>query len=179
MICNIHLICTLDQSVHSLGAAVVKVHLGLLVQVRHLGDHVDQLGLACSALGEECHLQDGEELGELLSSHRARGEHLLYLGDELGLTLLVEQLRGAGLHLGVDQSDGPLSDHLVPSVHLIEDADDGSSGVAPDQSHDRVLDDGDLSPVLRLEELHQNINDLGQVLDVLVLAQDGKVLNGL
>ena len=119
MMCNIHLICTLDQPVHSLGAAVVKVHLRLLVQVRHLGDHVDQLGLACRALGQECHLQDGEELGELLGSHRARGEHLLDLGDELGLTLLVEQLRGAGLHLGVDQSDGALPHNLVPGVNLV------------------------------------------------------------
>ena len=112
----------MDQPVHGLGAAVVKVHsLGLLIQVGHLGDHVDQLDLACRALGQECHLQDGEELGKLLGSDRARGEHLLDLGDGLGLALLVEQLCGAGLHLGVDQSNGPLPHHLVPGVHLVED----------------------------------------------------------
>ena len=42
-----------------------------------------------------------------------------------------------------------------------------------------MMNDGDLGPVLRLEELHQHVHDLGKVLDVLVLAQDGKVLYGL
>ena len=63
--------------------------------------------------------------------------------------------------------------------HLVEDADDGGPGVAPDEGHDGVLDDRDLGPVLRLEELHQHVHDLGEILDVLILAQDGKVLNGL
>ena len=63
--------------------------------------------------------------------------------------------------------------------HLVEDADDGGPCIAPDEGHDGVLDDRDLGPVLRLEELHQHVHDLGEILDVLVLAQDGKVLNGL
>ena len=116
---QLYLISALYQPVDSLRAGVVELDLGLLVQVGHLGDHADQLVLTRGALGQECHLEDGDELGELLGGYGARGKHLLDLGDELGLALLVEQLRGADLHLGVDQSDGALPHNLVPGVNLV------------------------------------------------------------
>ena len=75
--------------------------------------------------------------------------------------------------------DGPLPDDLLAGVDLAEDADDGAAGVASDERHDAVLDDGDLLLVLRLQQLHQHVHDLGQVLGVLVLAQGGQVLDGL
>ena len=64
-------------------------------------------------------------------------------------------------------------------MDLAEDPDDGSLGVPPDEGHDAVLYDGDLSLVLRLQQLHQHVHDLGEVLDVLVLAQHGQVFDGL
>ena len=118
---QLYLIGALYQPVDSLRAGGVKLDLGLLIEVGHLGDHGDQLVLPRGALGQECHLEDGEELGELLGGHGARGEHLLDLGDQLGLALLVEKLRGADLHLGVDQSDGALPHNLVPGVNLVVD----------------------------------------------------------
>ena len=75
--------------------------------------------------------------------------------------------------------DGPLPDDLLAGVDLAEDADDGAAGVASDERHDAVLDDGDLLLVLRLQQLHQHVHDLGQVLDVLVLAQNGQIFDGL
>ena len=143
---------------------------------------------------------------KLLCSHIPGCEHLLDLGNQLCLALLVEQLRGARLHLGVDQPghevikyfvmcpsdvspnsfiiilhrpDGPLPDDLLAGVDLAEDADDGAAGVASDERHDAVLDDGDLLLVLGLQQLHQHVHDLGQVLGVLVLAQGGQVLDSL
>ena len=116
---------------------------------------------------------------KLFSRDVTRGEHLLDLGDQLGLALLVEKLGGAGLHLGVDQPDGSLPDHLLPSVDLAKDPDDGSLGVPPDERHNTVLYDGDLALVLGLQQLHQHVHDLGQVLDVLVLAQNGQIFDGL
>ena len=75
--------------------------------------------------------------------------------------------------------DGPLPDDLLPGVDLAKYPDDGPLGVSPDQCHDAVLDDGDLSLIIRLQELHQHIHDLGQVLDVLILAQYWQVFDGL
>ena len=49
----------LQQPVHRLGARVVELLLG--VEVRHLGDHVNHLLLACARLGQEGHLEDGEQ----------------------------------------------------------------------------------------------------------------------
>ena len=79
----------------------------------------------------------------------------------------------------MDQPDGSLPHHLLALVDLTEDPDDRSPGVSPDQCHDAVLDDGDLSLIIRLQELHQHIHDLGQVLDVLILAQYWQVFDGL
>ena len=183
----------LEQPVQGLPAGEVKLRL----QVDHLADHVHDLLLAGSVLRQERHLEDGEQpeenfkcLGrsaraqsvsprELLGSHIAGGEDLLDLGNELSLALLVHQLCRAGLHLGVDEPDGSLPHHLLPSVDLAKYPDDGSLGVPPDERHDAVLDDGDLPLVLRLQELHQNIHNLGQVLDVLIFAQYWQIFNGL
>ena len=61
---------------------------------------------------------------------------------------------------------------VLPAVEFGEQADHPhvvGHGVTLDQRHDGVLDDRDLSSVLPLEELHQNVHDLVKVLDVLVL----------
>ena len=61
---------------------------------------------------------------------------------------------------------------VLPAVELGEHADHPhvvALDVTLDQHHDGVLDDRDLSSVLPLEELHQHVHDLVQVLDVLVL----------
>jgi len=165
----------LEQPVQGLPAGEVKLRL----QVHHLADHVHDLLLAGSVLWQERHLEDGEQPRELLGSHIAGGEDLLDLGNELSLALLVHQLCRAGLHLGVDEPDGSLPHHLLPGVDLAKYPDDGSLGVPPDERHDAVLDDGDLPLVLRLQELHQNIHNLGQVLDVLIFAQYWQIFNGL
>ena len=53
---HLYLSRALDHPVHGLGAAVVELLLGL--QVGHLDDHVHDLLLARTALGQECHLQN-------------------------------------------------------------------------------------------------------------------------
>ena len=61
---------------------------------------------------------------------------------------------------------------VLPAVELGEHADHPhvvGLEVTLDQRHDGVLEDRDLNSVLPLEELHINIHDLVQVLDVLVL----------
>lgn len=65
---------------------------------------------------------------------------------------------------GVDQPQGPLPHHLLASVDLTEDINDGPLGVPPDEGHDAVLDDCDLPMVLRLRQLYQNIHILGHIL---------------
>ena len=108
----------------------------------------------------------------LLSSSEALVFILVWISLDTGLLCASEQL----LHY---RPDGPLPDDLLAGVDLAEDADDGAAGVASDERHDAVLDDGDLLLVLRLQQLHQHVHDLGQVLGVLVLAQGGQVLDGL
>ena len=61
---------------------------------------------------------------------------------------------------------------VLPAVELGEHADHPhvvDLDVTLDQRHDGVLNDRDLSSVLPLEELHQHVHSLVQVLDVLVL----------
>ena len=61
---------------------------------------------------------------------------------------------------------------VLPAVELGEHADHPhvvGLDVTLDQRHDGVLDDCDLSSVLPLEELHQHVHELVQVLDELVL----------
>ena len=114
----------------------------------------------------------GSSPGKFFSCNIARGKHFFDLSNQLSLALLVEELRGTGLHLGVDQPDGPLPHHLLALVDLTEDPDDGPPRVPPDQGHDAVLDHRDLALVLGLQKLNKNIDNLGKVLDVLVFAQN-------
>ena len=61
---------------------------------------------------------------------------------------------------------------VLPAVELGEHADHPhvvDLDVTLDQRRDGVLDDRDLSSVLPLEELHQHVHELVQVLDELVL----------
>ena len=72
--------------------------------------------------------------------------------DHLGLRLLVEQVGGVGLELGVDQPQGALSHNLLAIVHLCwwsveaikflmeenlaENANNGCHGVSSNQGHE-------------------------------------------
>ena len=66
---------------------------------------------------------------------------------------------------------------VLPAVELGEQSDHPhvvGLDVTLDQRHDGVLNDRDLSSVLPLEELHQHVHSLVQVLDVLVLLDNGR-----